>query len=150
MILLFDIDYTLFDTAAFKESGLTSYNLYPEVKNILESLCKSYTLGILSQGETDFQMKKLTETEILELFDKNHIFIIPDKLQALSGIMGKLSHEDVLFVDDKLEMLEEAKKLDPKLKTVWVKNGPFAKSTQCTFTPDKTIPFLSELPSALE
>jgi len=145
MILLFDIDYTIFDTKAFKESGLTSYILYPGVKNILEQLSGTYTLGILSQGETDFQMKKLTETGILDIFDKNHIFIIPDKLQALSDIMGQLSQQDVIFVEDKLEVLEEAKKLDPFLNTIWIKNGPFAQATKSTFIPDKTIDSFSQI-----
>ena len=35
-IVLFDIDYTLFDTAFFKESGLSEHKIYEEVIEVLE------------------------------------------------------------------------------------------------------------------
>lgn len=143
MIILFDIDYTLFDTEEFKKSNLTTYKLYPQTQKVLEQLKSSFTLGILSQGEKGFQIMKLQETGILELFDPGHLFIIPDKLESLPGIMDMLKAEDVAFVDDKIWMLEKAKSLDPKLKTVWFKNGPFVKES--AFTPDKTITSLEEL-----
>lgn len=72
-LVLFDIDYTIFDTNSFKKSGLTLYRLYPGVKNVLEKLNNTYTLGILSQGEKEFQIKKLQETGIFELLDKDLI-----------------------------------------------------------------------------
>lgn len=150
MIVLFDIDYTLFDTAAFKESGLTNYSLYPGVKKILEQLSSSFTLGILSQGETDFQLKKLDTTGIRDVFDRDHMFIIPDKKEALAEILGKIASEEIVFVEDKLEMLEEAKRVNPKIKTVWYRNGPFAENTKSTFNPDVIIFELSKLLEVLK
>ncbi|MGE5042308.1 MAG: HAD family hydrolase [Candidatus Levyibacteriota bacterium] len=148
MTILFDIDYTLFDTETFKKSNLTSYNLYPQTKKVLEQLKSSFRLGILSEGETDFQMKKLQETGILGLFDRAHIFIITNKIESLPGIMEHLKEEEVVFVEDKIRMLEKAKSLDPQLKTVWFKNGPFVEESG--FTPDHVIESLADLLRVLE
>jgi len=69
IIVLFDIDYTLFNTDTFKDSGLTLYTLYPQVKKVLELLNTKYTLGILSEGDVGLQNRKLKETGIYQLFN---------------------------------------------------------------------------------
>ena len=45
-IVLLDIDYTLFDTKTFKDSGLTNYILYDEVLQVLGRLRGTVELGI--------------------------------------------------------------------------------------------------------
>ena len=44
--VLFDIDFTLFDTQTFKDSKLTKYTSYGEVISVLENLSKISELGI--------------------------------------------------------------------------------------------------------
>lgn len=144
-LVLFDIDYTIFDTNSFKKSGLTLYTLYPGVKNVLEKLNNTYTLGILSQGEKEFQIKKLQETGIFELLDKDHIFITQDKHGEMEEILKNLEIEETILVDDKLEILKKAKELHLKTRTVWIKNGPYAMSTTENFIPDFTIQDISNL-----
>ena len=61
-IVLFDIDYTLFDTALFKQSGLSMHKIYAEVTQTLDGLNNFATLGIFSKGETQFQKTKLEKT----------------------------------------------------------------------------------------
>lgn len=144
-VILFDIDYTLFDTENFKASNLTSFVLYPEVKKTLELLSKSFTLGILSKGEKDFQLKKLAETGILDTFDRDKMFIFEDKVIEFENVMNKLKNSDLWFVEDKINMLEMAKKINPKLKTIWFKNGPFVEIINSGFIPDKTIASFEDL-----
>lgn len=150
ILVLFDIDYTLFDTATFKNSGLSLYTLYPQVKKVLEELSNKFTLGILSQGETDFQIKKLKETGIFELFDKNHLFITRDKHGEMEGILKRLQMEKAIFVEDKPEILKKAKGLDPHMVTVWVKNGPFAAASKADFQPDYVVDSVLEIPTLLD
>lgn len=64
IMILFDIDYTLFDTENFKQSNLKSHLIYPEVKDVLSSLDKIAVLGILSEGDIVFQMEKLKRCKI--------------------------------------------------------------------------------------
>lgn len=149
-ILLFDIDYTLFDTAHFKESNLSSYLLYPDVENVLLKLHSKIQLGILSQGEHDFQIAKLKNTGIFNFFKSEYIFIVEDKHGELQHIMKFLKDFDVIFVEDKKEMLERAKEFDPEIKTVWVQKGPYADATSSKFSPHFTIFDISELPPLLE
>lgn len=149
-LILFDIDYTLFDTQVFKDSNLVMYTLYPQVKNILENLNNKFTLGILSQGEKEFQIRKLHETGIFNLFDKDHIFITPDKHGELEGILKNLKIEKTVFIEDKLEILKKAKNLNPAMITIWVKNGPYAQNTKDAFSPDFSVETISKLPDVFD
>lgn len=149
-LVLFDIDYTIFDTDVFKASGLKLYSLYPQVKNILNILSNKYTLGVLSQGEKGFQIKKLLETGIYKLFDEDHIFITPDKHGELESIFKNLKIEKTIFVEDKLEILKKAKELNPQMVTIWIKNGPYASTTEETHIPDFSIENISQLPQVFD
>lgn len=138
-VILFDIDYTVFDTANFKNSSLTSFKLYPEVISTLELLSKKFQLGILSKGEKQFQLKKLRETGILNMFDKDLTFIFEDKTIEFKNVMKRFVNLEVWLVEDKVNMLELAKKANPQLKTIWFKNGPFVDLIRSDFIPDKAI-----------
>jgi FMN phosphatase YigB (HAD superfamily) len=146
-VILFDIDYTLFDTDNFKKSNLTSFKLYSDVKNVLEELSQKYLLGILSKGEKGFQLEKLEKTDILKFFDKDLIFIFEDKAVEFKNVMNKLKNNRVWFVEDKINMLEMAKKTDPDLRTIWFKNGPFIELIKSSFIPDKVIHSILDLQS---
>src|SRR5258707_12628421 len=58
IIVLLDIDNTLFNTEKLKNTNLSHFELYDEVKDTLSELAKIATLGIISQGDIAFQTKK--------------------------------------------------------------------------------------------
>lgn len=148
-VILFDIDYTIFDTDKFKNSNLTSYGLYTDVKHTLEDLFKKYKLGILSTGERQFQLRKLKETGIYDLFDKDLVLIFEDKAAEFENLSAKLRNLNVWYVEDKINMLELAKRASPNLKTIWFKNGPYVELISSNFVPDKIINSFSKLKTLL-
>src|SRR3989344_3789437 len=104
-IVLFDIDYTLFDTGYFKESLRTKHKVYEEVKDVLGKLSKIAILGIFSEGDLEFQKKKLNQTGIEDYFEKDHTHIVLNKLSEFEKILRKYEDRITFFVDDKLSIL---------------------------------------------
>lgn len=147
-IVLFDIDYTLFDTAYFKESKLLKHKIYNEVIEVLENLSKIAILGIFSKGETEFQKTKLKKTGMMKFFKDNNVHIFDDKDANLINVLKKYKNSNKLFlVDDKLGILYSAKKHMSQVFTIWVKRGPFAQVQKPIggFSPDEQIENLSEI-----
>lgn len=127
-LVLFDIDYTLFDTAFFKESKLLKHKVYKEVTEVLDSLNKIAILGVFSEGDIEFQKKKLKETNIEKYFAKDHTHIVLKKIDELKKVLEKYRDRQIFFVDDKLNILYDAKKLSPRVFTIWVKRGFYAQN----------------------
>lgn len=146
-IVLFDIDYTLFDTDYFKKSFLTKHKTYKEVIDVLEDLSKITNLGIFSEGELHFQRKKLKKTDIEKYFREENTHIVLDKLDAIKKILEKYRDRMVFFVDDKLSILFDAKKMSSNIFTIWVKRGIYAKNQKEIpfFKPDSEVENLSEI-----
>lgn len=147
-LILFDIDYTLFDRDLFGASNLTIYKVFDEVPRVLNELAPVGTLGILSQGETSFQMKKLQQTGILYHFAKENIHITPDKITLLKTVFDEYkTYDAIYFVDDKLDVLHVAQKYLPVLKTIWIKRGRYAKAQKPIkgFVPDLTVENLQKI-----
>jgi FMN phosphatase YigB (HAD superfamily) len=148
IIILFDIDNTLFNTEKLKKSSLTIFELYDEVRDTLEELSKVAKLGILSQGELAFQQKKLKETNIEHYFSEEHKHIVEYKIEVMKDILqiykGKAN---VFFIDDLLEALKLAKKIDPTVTTIWMKRGQYAttQKNHSNFTPDAIVTDLREI-----
>lgn len=145
LVVLFDIDYTLFDTQIFKKSGLTEFKLYEETMATLETLGATVKLGIFSEGDLDFQKTKLVETMIEEKFEKDYIHIVKSKNDTLDEVLTKYKNKKLVLIDDKIEVLEKAKKFSDNVLTVWVDRGPFAENSSSSFTPDKKVKSLSEV-----
>lgn len=150
-IILFDIDYTVFDTALFKQSNLTQYSVYPEIHSVLTNLSSHATLGILSEGEKEFQQNKLIKTKIDHFFNKEHIHITLDKEKLLQTINKIYDDKSLVIVDDKLPILALAKKHMPHTFTVWIKRGEYAENQKPLpgFTPDIELDSLIELPFSI-
>ena len=146
-VVLFDIDYTLFDTRKFKDSQLQKYNIYAEVMEILVQLKDIANLGIFSKGETGFQKTKLKKTGMLKFFKENNVHIFDDKDANLKNVLEKYKGSKLFLVDDKLGILYSAKKHLPQIITVWVKRGPYAQIQEPieNFVPSVTIENLSSL-----
>lgn len=146
-VVLFDIDYTLFDTAFFKESKFLRHKIYEEVIGALDNLSKIALLGIFSEGNIDFQRRKLKETNIERYFAKDNTHIVLNKLDKLKGTLEKYGNRKIFFVDDKLTILFDAKKLFPDIFTIWVQRGFYAKNQKNIpgFKPDAEVKTLSEV-----
>lgn len=146
-IVLFDIDYTLFDTAVFKDSSLSSYQLYDEIEQLLINLSSIVELGIFSKGEKEFQKLKLQKTNIEKYFHPENIHIFENKDENLQAVIKKYSDRKVYLVDDKLEVLSNAKKYNHSIMTIWIKRGPFAQDETLlnNFSTDKIVESLNEI-----
>ena len=148
IIILFDIDNTLFNTEKLKKSDRTTYELYEEVKEVLDKLSKIATLGIFSQGEIAFQNKKLQETAIKDYFVEEHKHIVEYKIDVIKDILERYkSNAKVFFVDDWLGILGESKKIAPNIFTIWMKRGEYAHTQKMhsDFTPDAVVTNLTEV-----
>ena len=144
-VVLFDIDYTLFNTKTFKDSELTEFILYDEVVETLETLGATVRLGIFSEGDLDFQKTKLVKTMIDARFPLEDTHIVESKKATVGDVIARYNKQKLILVDDKLEVLAQAKQISPNVFTIWVKRGPFALSTLSDFKPDKTVETLSEV-----
>lgn len=146
-IVLFDIDYTLFDTATFKDSSLTNYSLYNEIVPVLKSLVAISELGIFSKGEDGFQNNKLKATGIVDFFHQDNVHIFDDKDLNLEKVIEKYKELKIFLVDDKLATLYNSKQKTPEVFTIWIKRGPFAQDETLlsSFSPDATVVNLQEV-----
>ena len=96
-IVLFDIDYTLFNTDVFKETQLKKHSVYDEVHDILKKLSKISKLVIFSEGEIDFQKTKLDKTDIKRYFNEHNIHIFKNKTDGLQLVLRKYSHGQIFL-----------------------------------------------------
>lgn len=146
--VLLDIDYTIFNTAKFKESNLKTYTVYEEVIPALAEMKKLAHIGIFSEGDLGFQEEKLIKTDIKKYLLKEHIHIALDKQKILRKILSKYKVSGKLYlVDDKLPILFLAKKYSPKIITIWVKRGVYAESQLPIqgFQPDAEVDSLMDI-----
>ena len=104
-IVLFDIDYTLFNTEVFKTSGLKEYLLFEEILPVFTKLFGTVELGIFSKGESEFQKEKLRKTNLESFFKREHLHIFEDKVVSIKEILGKYRNYKIYLVDDKLNVL---------------------------------------------
>lgn len=146
-IVLFDIDYTMFDTDLFKKTQLQEYVVYKEVRKVLSELEKIAQLGIFSEGKKGLQKMKLLRTDIKKYFKKKHIYVSSKKEEQLQSILSKYKNEETFLVDDKLTVLYQAKKLMPFIFTIWVKRGIYAQNQKeiHNFSPDATVGNLRDI-----
>src|SRR6266404_2610925 len=148
IVILFDIDNTLFNTLLLKESDLTVFEIYEEVKDTLAELSNIAKLGIFSQGQIAFQEKKLRETNIAQYFFEEHKHIVEYKIDVMKEVFERYHNKaKVYFIDDWLEMLRVAKETDPSVFTIWMKRGEYALSQKemNDFTPDAVVTNLREV-----
>jgi len=147
IVVLLDIDYTIFDTKTFKDSTLTIFSLYEEVFPVLKKLKNIASLGIFSKGNVEFQNIKLKQTGIIDFFDQANVHVFEDKEININIVLDKYKDYKVFLVDDKLGVLYTAKAHSTSIFTIWVRRGPFAQNqTQLeNFLPDVEIENLSLL-----
>lgn len=99
--------------------------LYKESLGVVEKLSKIGTVGIFSRGFDSFQKRKIRALK--HLLDEEHIYIIVDKKKSLPEILKKYKNFKLYLVDDALDVLYAAWRLEKDTVTIWVKRGQFAK-----------------------
>jgi phosphoglycolate phosphatase-like HAD superfamily hydrolase len=152
-IVLFDIDYTIFDTDVFKSSNLETYSLYKEVIDTFSKLKEVADFGIFSEGDIAFQQRKMRETNIEKYFLSEHIHIFEQKNDMLKKILEIYKDKGKLFfVDDKLSVLHLAKQYEPKVFTIWVERGFYALNQKPIkgFLPDGVVKNLQDIVPLIE
>lgn len=144
--VLFDIDYTLFNTDLLKASALHDFVLYDEVEKVLEELAPCATLGIFSEGDVLFQRKKLTVTAIDTYFEKGHMHIDVAK-DTMVHIFKHYEGHPIFLIDDKLPILYTVKQQYPFVFVIWIKRGKyaFAQKPMKNFVPDAIIETLQDV-----
>jgi len=109
-----EIDFEILNQTVFQPQNFV---LYPETKEKLnKSLNEGYSLGIFSEGVSEWQMKKLILTGIIDYFDPSLILIEKRKLSAES--INKIPN-GATIVDDKKEVIEKLHPLK-KFKLFWL------------------------------
>lgn len=146
-VILFDIDYTLFDTALFKKTNLTQFSIYNEVAGALSALSGKFILGIFSQGEENLQKSKLKATKIDHFFQKENTHIESNKEESIKTIIEKYKNTPLIIIDDKLFILYQMKQINPVIFTIWIKRGVYAENQIpiTNFMPDADVLNLKEV-----
>lgn len=143
-IVFFDIDDVLFNTALFIDSEFKVFKAYEDAKEVLEKIRKDADVAILSKGEYNLQLTKLKESNLISFFEKESIFVVEEKNEAVRDIFATFKDKDIFMVDDRLNTLWEIKKNNPSVKTVWIKRGRHT-NIACEYKPDYSIDSLSQL-----
>lgn len=100
----------------FYNKRIYKQSLYPETKFILKKLKQNFKLGIFSEGFTDYQMSKLTNSEIIDFFNSEYIFIKRRKLNE--NVLNELPKNSII-IDDKEEVVEKLFSTQ-KFNPIWI------------------------------
>jgi len=78
---------------------------------------------LLSTGSPAFQGEKIKHSGLAGYFKKVIVVTSCSKSGAFAGIMRRYSAKDMIFIDDKKEVVEEVKKKLPKVFVVQMRRG---------------------------
>jgi FMN phosphatase YigB (HAD superfamily) len=125
--------------------------LFPDVDASLKQIVHipDVTCGIFSRGETSYQQMKIAS--ISEYFSKKYVYIFAEKKEMLSEIIHEHTDKTIVFIDDVRAILQEAKRIDPSVITVWIKQGDIQKSLKEApdFLPDYAAEDITMLSSII-
>lgn len=139
--------------ARFQREVMSMIEINAAIHEAVETLGKRYKLGILTNGDSGFQLKKFAKLGIEHHFDGSHVFATgdighhkPDQ-RAFQPLIDSfsLAAEDILFVGDNPENdIEGAAAMG--MKTCWIQLFP---EHSCAIEPDLTVSSVAELPALL-
>jgi FMN phosphatase YigB (HAD superfamily) len=120
--------------------------LYPHT---LETLAYLSTLGltvIVSDGDRFFQAEKIFQSSLADAVE-GRVLIYTHKQEHLDEIMQRYPADHYVMIDDKPQILADAKALlGNKLTTVFVQQGKYAADKlPANFTPDIQVPHIADL-----
>lgn len=143
-IIFFDIDDVLFKTDLFIKSGLKKYESYEDAKEVIEKIENEFEIGILSQGEYNLQISKLTNIDLLKHFKKENILIVEEKNKISENIFEMFKDRVIYVLDDRIDNLCKIKEISLGIKTILIKRGRH-QDLNNDYRPDFIINTLSEL-----
>ncbi len=90
---------------------------------------------------------KLSQTGIIKYFLEENVHIVGEKEAVMKKILEKYKNYSVYLVDDKLPILQTAKKFMPSITVLWIKRGIYAENQKEIkgFIPDVTVDDLHEV-----
>lgn len=115
--------------------------LYPGTLPALEHLSTMGDVAILSDGDEDYQPRKIMCAGLTEAVGgPADVLIFTHKEHSLDEVTRVLPAQNYVLVDDKERILAGAKEhLGDRLTTVWVKQGHYATDPRYYRKPDPDI-----------
>jgi FMN phosphatase YigB (HAD superfamily) len=96
--------------------------LYPEVKIILDQLKDKYILGIQTDGQEIFQLKKIES--IKNYFDNKYIFVFKNKQEEIFKKIQSFQ-KNVIIIDDKPTYIDKLTRFE--IEAYFINRGRWAK-----------------------
>jgi FMN phosphatase YigB (HAD superfamily) len=120
--------------------------LYPDALETIQHLKTIGQVVIVSDGDLYFQAEKIFNSSLADTVD-GKVLLYTHKQEHLDEIMQRYPADHYVIIDDKLDILADAKKvLGPKLTTVFVKQGKYAtRQLPEQFVPDITVDHIGDL-----
>lgn len=114
--------------------------VYPGSIPAIRHMEKLGEVAILSDGDPDYQPRKIADAGLAEAVGPEDLLIYTHKETCFDDVMRRLPGDHYVLVDDKERLLALAKDvLGSKLTTVWVKQGHYAHDPAQYRKPDPDI-----------
>lgn len=112
------------DEGFFYQTPFSKF-LYTGALAFLKKLKKLGKVIIFTQGDLIYQKYKFQNSGIAKITGKDNYIVTKDKIKKLQKIALNLitKYSFVTLIDNRLDVLEEANKLNSNIITVWVKHG---------------------------
>lgn len=115
--------------------------VYPGTMLALEHLSKLGDVAILSDGDEDYQPRKIANAGLTEAVGgPADVLIYTHKETCFEDVMSRIPADHYVLVDDKEKILAGAKDfMGDCLTTIWVKQGHYATDPKFYRKPDPSI-----------
>lgn len=115
--------------------------VYPGTMPALEHLSRLGDVAILSDGDEDYQPRKIANAGLTEAVGgPADVLIYTHKETCFEDVMQRLPADHYVLVDDKEKILAGAKDfMGDCLTTIWVKQGHYAADPKFYRKPDPSI-----------
>lgn len=115
--------------------------LYPGTMLALEHLSKLGEVAILSDGDSDYQPRKITNAGLTDAVGgPADVLIYTHKETCFEDVMKRMPGKHYVLVEDKEKLLASAKEfMHDAVTTVWVKQGHYAHDPKAYKKPDPDI-----------
>ena len=101
--------------------------LFPNALESLKILKKIGNVIIFSLGDSTYQKIKIKKSGIEKTIGKNNIILTKNKDLEIKDLVLKLAkkYTKIVVIDDRTDILEIAESINPKITTIWVKQGKY-------------------------
>ena len=100
--------------------------LFPHAFDVIQMLKQRGQVVIVSDGDVVFQPLKIRQSGLSKAVD-DHVLIYIHKEQETDDVQQRYPSEHYLMIDDKLHILAAMKKCCPKVTSVFIRQGHYAK-----------------------